>query len=63
MRQYYAQLLQPFFSAPQLNSLLKQSLGFCFFTVFQKVKYRIRPQHYHKEISEKHLAVNTQETF
>lgn len=63
MRQCYAQLLQPFFSTPHLKSLLKQSWGFYCFTVLQKVKYRITPQHYHKEISEKLLAIHTQETF
>lgn len=53
MRLYYAQLLQLFFSAPHLYFLMKQSLGIHCFTVFQKVKYRIKSQVYHKEISEK----------
>lgn len=62
MRLYYAQLLQLFFSAPHLNLLMKQSLGIHCFTVFQKVKDRIKPQVYPKETSEKR-SCRTQETF
>lgn len=53
MRLYYAQVLQLFFSAPHLNFLMKQTLGIHCFAIFQKVKYRIKHQVYHKEISEK----------